>query len=132
MSLTQVLLVGAGGFFGSICRFGISGWILKPWSLTFPLGTLAVNVLGSLAIGYVFGLLESRPLSGESLRAFVVVGFLGGFTTFSAFSLETLGLLQDGHFLRAALNAGLSVVLCLAAVATGFGAAHLLHAIRST
>ena len=127
MSLNHLLLVGAGGFLGSICRYSLSGWLLKPWSLTFPLGTLAVNVLGSLMIGYVFGFIESRPITGETLRGLVVVGFLGGFTTFSAFSLETFGLLQDGQWAKAGLNAGLSVILCLLAVALGFGLAHWIH-----
>ena len=127
MSLQSLLLVGVGGFFGSACRFALSGHMLRPWSATFPFGTLAVNVLGSLAMGYVLAYLALRPGLSDSFRPLVVVGFLGGFTTFSAFSAETLGLLQSGHLLRAGLNVGLSVALCLIAAALGFGAATWLH-----
>lgn len=127
MSLQNLILVGTGGFLGSVCRYVLSGHVLRPWSTTFPVGTLAVNILGSLAMGYALAYLATRSGQFESFRALVVIGFLGGFTTFSAFSAETLGLLQAGHLLRAGLNAGLSVILCLLAVAAGFGAASWLH-----
>lgn len=78
-------------------------------------------------MGYALAYLALRPGLPDSFRPLVVVGFLGGFTTFSAFSAETLGLLQTGHLVRAGLNAGLSVVLCLVAAALGFGAATWLH-----
>lgn len=127
MSITQLLLVGTGGFFGSACRFALSGHLLRSWSASFPVGTLVVNVAGSLIMGYVLAYLATRTTQFDALRSLVVVGFLGGFTTFSAFSAETLSLMQSGQFMRASLNAGLSVVLCLVAVAAGFAAASWIH-----
>jgi len=90
-------------------RSGLGGW---PWA------TLIANVLGSLAIGLVVGWML-RGQGGESVRLFLVVGLLGGFTTFSGFSLETVTLLQSGQWEKAALYVGASLVLCLAAVAMG-------------
>lgn len=86
---------------------------------TFPLGTLAVNVLGCLAIGVLFELGEARGAFNETTRAFLFIGVLGGFTTFSAFSNETVLLMRDGQGAHAALNVVASLVLCLAAVWLG-------------
>lgn len=116
-ALTNALLVGAGGFAGALLRYGMSGLVSRqlPGAL-FPYGTLAVNAAGCLAIGAFLGLSDSRQLFGPELRAFVVIGVLGGFTTFSTFGFETFELLQDGQGLRALANVGAQVGLGVAAV----------------
>jgi len=117
----ELLLVGGGGFIGSIGRYLLGGWAhsLFPRA-TFPLGTLLVNVCGCLLIGLVAGLIEIKQMFGPEVRLFVLIGLLGGFTTFSTFSYETLAMLRDGQFLRALGNVMLQVVLCLVAAWLGY------------
>ena len=119
--LGQVVLVGCGGFMGSVARFMLGGWVhrLVP-AATMPLGTLVVNVLGCLAIGVVGGLVETRQILTPGSRAFVMIGVLGGFTTFSTLSFETLELARHGDVLKAGANVVLQVALGLAAAWTGF------------
>jgi len=125
--LAQMLLVGAGGFVGSIARFTLSGFVqrLVPAS-SFPFGTLAVNVAGCLAIGFLGGLLEIRQLLTPSTRLFVMIGLLGGFTTFSTFAYETLGLAHGAEFGRAVANAVAQIVLGLGAAWLGYVGAQSL------
>ena len=114
------LWIACGSALGGLARYLVSRGLL-PWSTGFPLGTLLINVAGSFLIGY-YGTLTlpgGRYAAGENARLFVMVGFCGGFTTFSSFSLQTLDLLRSGMWLRSAANVLLSVVLCLAAVALG-------------
>ena len=120
--LTDVLLVGAGGFFGASLRFIISGLVqrLDPMG-TFPYGTMSVNVLGCFLIGILVGLADSRNVLGPSARLFVILGVLGGFTTFSSFAFETLALARDGETVRAGANVVGSVVACLVSVWIGYG-----------
>ncbi len=121
--LTAYLWVAVGGAVGSVLRFGISEWMALRWGGGFPWGTLAVNVVGSFVIGALAALAAPaglRYLSETSGRAFLMVGLCGGFTTFSSFSLQTLAMTQQGHFLAAGLNVIGSVGLCLAAVWIGF------------
>ena len=121
----QVLLVGLGGFCGAVTRYGV-GRLFS--GAAFPYATLTVNVIGSLLIGLLATLLAARSGESESLRLFLVVGFLGAFTTFSAFSLETLHLLNTGAWIKMLLNIVGNVVLCLAAVIIGFSAGrHLVQ-----
>lgn len=122
-SMGQVLLVGAGGCVGSMTRFLVTGAMqrLAPLS-TFPFGTLAVNLLGCLAIGFLGGLMESRQLLGPGQRAFLLVGVLGGFTTFSAFAFDTLGMIQDGRHVGVLLNIIAQVALGLMLVVAGHAA----------
>ena len=103
-------------------RYSISGWAqrLDPAG-SFPIGTLTVNVLGCLAIGLLAGLAEARALLGPEARLFVLIGLLGGFTTFSTFGHETLALVRAGSHGAALLNALGSVTLCLVAVWLGYG-----------
>lgn len=119
--LWHSLIVGCGGFFGAMLRYGLSGVVqrLVPFA-SFPFGTLSVNVAGSLLIGVVAGLVEFRQVLGPEARLFLMIGLLGGFTTFSSFAYETLALGQDGEFLLALLNAVASVLLCLVAVWLGY------------
>ncbi len=121
------LAVAAGGALGAIARYG-SVRLLTAWlGPAFPYGTLAVNVLGSGLAGWLFvRLIESG--GSENLRALLIVGFLGAFTTFSAFSVETLRLLDAGSAGPAALNVLLNVVVCLAAAAAGIALARAFGA----
>ncbi len=116
----QLMLVGAGGFVGSALRFLISGWAQRLAATGgFPYGTLAVNVLGCLLIGLLGGLAEYRQVLTPGQRLFLMVGILGGFTTFSTFGYETWALAQDSEYLKAIANTLLQVVLGFAAVFVG-------------
>jgi CrcB protein len=119
--------VGLGGGIGSVLRFAVGGWAQRFTPLgQFPLGTLTVNVLGCLLIGLLGGLADYRQALDPGQRAFLMIGVLGGFTTFSAFAFETLGLAQDGALLRAGVNVVLQTLLGLAAAAAGYVAVRLL------
>lgn len=120
-------LVGAGGFFGAAGRFLVTGW-LRAHAEHFPYGTLAVNVFGSLALGFLATLLAGRMFAGSPFRLLALVGFLGAFTTFSAFSYETALLWEEGRWPALAANLGLNVGGCLLATAAGMLAARALTA----
>ncbi len=123
----KVFLIGLGGFFGSIARYLASGAVQDlSRSISFPWGTLAVNVLGCFLIGLVSQLAEGRGLLSDAVRGFLVVGFLGGFTTFSTFGSETYALLRGGQFLLSAGNALGQLLACLAAVWLGSSLAFVL------
>lgn len=122
MSLRELLLVAGGGAAGSVLRYLVSDTVQRLYP-ALPIGTLAVNVSGSLLIGLFAGLVEYRELFGPGARLLLVVGVLGGYTTFSAFSLETLSLLRSGQSLLALLNVLLQLSLGVAAAAAGFAAA---------
>lgn len=115
----QIILVGLGGFIGSSLRFAMSGWVQRvfPYS-QFPYGTMSVNVLGCLLIGYLGGVAEQRQTLEAGTRLFLLVGVLGGFTTFSTFAYESLALAQDSLYFKMMLNVVLQVVI-------GFSAAWL-------
>jgi len=123
---TLVFWVGAGGFIGSSLRFFVSGWVQRLFSFgSFPWGTLAVNGLGCLVLGFLGGLADSRQIFGPAQRAFMFMGVLGGFTTFSTFAYETVGLAQHSG-MRALANAALQLGLGLAAAATGYALTRFL------
>ena len=113
--MTKLLLIFAGGGLGAVSRFLVTTALAGKLG-NFPLGTLAANLLGSLLMGLLVGLLAGRF---ESVRLFVAVGFLGGFTTFSTFSAETLALIQNGQIFSAAVNVIVSVTAGLVACAIG-------------
>ena len=118
--VSQIILVGIGGFIGSVFRFLLSGFVHRLVHLSeFPFGTLAVNVVGCLLIGLLNGLAETRQVIGPELRLFLMIGMLGGFTTFSAFGYETLELIRDAEVSRAMGNVFLQVLLGLVAVWLG-------------
>ena len=119
--LIHSLLVGVGGFLGSVLRFLLSGWAQRavPGS-TLPLGTLLVNVSGCLLIGVLAGLVDIRQLLAPGQRVFLMIGILGGFTTFSTFGYETLVLLQESGTMRAGLNIALQVTLGIGAAWLGY------------
>jgi CrcB protein len=121
-----LLTVGFGGALGAIARHGLNHLVhQRILASTFPFGILLVNVLGSVAIGVLAGLLSSSRLHlGYQARVFLIVGFLGGFTTFSSFSLDTLALFRDGHQGQAFWNVVGQVGLSLIGVWAGFRMAH--------
>jgi fluoride exporter len=116
-----VLAVALGSALGGVARYGVSGLVARSLGETFPWGTLIVNVLGSFLIGFVATLTgpDGRVLVSPVTRQFWMPGIFGGFTTFSAFSLQTLSLAQDGEWTRALANVTLSVALCLLGVWLG-------------
>ena len=115
------LAIGAGGALGAMTRHAINHLVHRSYAATFPTGIFIVNVAGSFAIGLLAGALAGNriELSHEG-RAFVIVGFLGGFTTFSSFSLDTLALARDGHPGQAAINVAGQVGLSLLGAWVGF------------
>jgi len=128
------LWVALGGALGSMARYGCSSLIANWFGQTFPLGTLVINVVGSLIIGFFATITgpDGRVLVAGDTRQFVMVGLCGGYTTFSSFSLETLALAQDGEYVRAGLNIVGSVALCLLAVWVGYIAGAALNAVRGS
>jgi len=116
------LWIGLGGALGSMARHWSNGAVGALAGVGFPWGTLVINVLGSLIIGFAAATMsnDGRFPTSEGPRLFVMVGLCGGYTTFSAFSLQTLALIQNGQWGAAAGNAGLSVVLCVAAAWVGY------------
>ena len=117
--MTVVLLIALGGALGSVARFLMTTAFVRASGATFPYGTLAVNVLGSFLIGVLYVLLvENAGLKAE-WRAFLMVGVLGGFTTFSSFSLESVALITQAHYARAAVYVCSSVLLCLGGTSIG-------------
>jgi CrcB protein len=115
----RVLLIGLGGGLGAILRYALATAVQSAAGGVFPIGTLLVNVLGCFGIGVLSGMAESRALGSPEARALLVVGLLGGFTTFSAFANETVTAARDGAPWIAAANVLASVALCLAAVWVG-------------
>ena len=127
MPMKAVLLVGLGGFLGSIARYGLGGWVLHMTAQErFPFSTLAVNVLGCLAVGMLAGFAERHHLFGPEARLLLITGLLGGFTTFSAFGLETVYLLRRGEAWVAAGYVCASVLGGIAAVWLGVKTVSLL------
>jgi CrcB protein len=115
----QLIAIATGGALGAVMRFVVSNWFYTLMGRDFPYGTLAVNVLGSFVMGIGYVLMVERIGISPEWRAVILVGFLGAFTTFSTFSIETLNLIESGELIKAAMNALLSVLLCLIAVWAG-------------
>ncbi len=118
--MTNLLWIGFGGFIGSISRYILSQVLYRAANAeTFPYGTLGVNILGCFLIGFFAEFFEGRFLVQPELRLFLIIGVLGGFTTFSSFSFETFSLIREGNLLLAGINILASVVICL--IATWLG-----------
>lgn len=117
----NILLVGIGGFIGSILRYLVNLGIYRLLEYpTFPFGTMIVNLTGCLIIGLLGGFAENRAGFSPELRLFLFIGILGGYTTFSSFGYDTLGLLRDSQLFYAFLNVAVQVVVGMAAVWIGF------------
>jgi len=125
--MLKILYVGVGGFLGSIARYWASGLVHrildKPW---FPVGTLAVNVIGCLLIGFLGGLAEKSQIFTPEVRLLVFIGFLGGFTTFSTFGFEIITFARDGEIFSALANIVLHIVLGIGAVWLGLSLSKML------
>jgi CrcB protein len=124
--MQKLWLVGLGGFLGSALRYGVGGWVGRMkagW--TFPIETLLINVVGCLVLGGLAGLAESRGVFSGATRAFLFIGVLGGFTTFSTYGYETFQLLRDGQWHTAVLSSALQVVLGIGGVWAGHALARL-------
>ena len=117
--MTQALAIGIGGAVGSLLRFWMSTWVHSFVGRGFPYGTLTVNVLGCLVMGVLFVLFTERFSDSTVLRAGILIGVIGGFTTFSSFSIETFNLIEQGAHLKALANAAGSLVLCIGATWVG-------------
>ena len=111
--MTQLFLIFIGGGLGSLVRFFIGKAIQESIEKTFPFGTLGVNILASLVLGFFLGMIETKNLNNLNYRALIAIGFCGGFSTFSTFANDTLQLLQNNRLLDAFLNVMLNVVLCV-------------------
>ncbi|MCW5201271.1 fluoride efflux transporter CrcB [Desulfobulbus sp. F4] len=111
-SLLNLLLIGGGGFVGSVLRFLVSSWAQhRSGSAVYPFGTMTVNLIGCLLIGFLSALADNRSLLPAEARSLLIIGVLGGFTTFSSFANETMNLLRDGKPELAMLNAASQVLL---------------------
>jgi CrcB protein len=122
----KYFIIGLGGAMGAVGRYLLQGLVHQFTGISFPYGTLVVNILGCFLIGFIMELSENRFIIDPQTRLFITVGILGGFTTFSSFGYETFSLLRDGETLRAILNVTLSMVVGLGAVWFGFITARLL------
>ena len=118
-TMQMYLFVGLGGAFGACFRFAISEFVLNWLGKGFPFATLMVNISGSLVMGVLYGLIEQGTIEVVVYRTAIGIGFLGAFTTFSTFSLDTLLLLQQGEIIKAMLNVLLNVGLCILAAGLG-------------
>ncbi len=124
--MLNLLIIGCGGFLGAISRFLVSELVYSFIGAGMPYGTLAVNLGGSFLLGIVAQIGLTGTLFSESVNSFVGIGFLGAFTTFSTFSVQTLELLESGSLLKAFLNIFLNITLCLLGAWGGFTAGRLL------
>jgi CrcB protein len=114
-----ILLVGTGAFLGANCRYLVGGWAASAFGPTFPYGTLIINASGSFLIGLFLTLISERFVAAPGLRLFFAIGFLGGYTTFSSFTFESLALIEARSYLLAAANVFGSVILGMIAVVAG-------------
>jgi fluoride exporter len=120
-----LMAIGAGSFMGGMLRYLIAEFVQTRYLTNFPIGTLTVNIIGCFIIGIVFGLADKGNVTQE-WRLFLVTGLLGGFTTFSAFSIETIGMLRDGQFWSATAYISVSVILGLFVTFIGISIIKLL------
>lgn len=119
--MTQILLVAAGGAVGSVCRYLVGVWALRLMGPSFPWGTVTVNIVGSFAIGMLAELIVARFGASADLRLLLITGFLGGFTTFSAFALDAVTLFERGASLALMAYLILSIAATIAAAFAGIG-----------
>ena len=113
--MKYLLFIALGGASGSVARYVVATWIHERWQGHVPVGTLLVNLVGSFAIGIIFVLIVEKQIIHQDWRGVLMVGFLGAFTTFSTFSLETITLIESGHLLHALSYMFMSVAICVLA-----------------
>ncbi len=118
--MKAALIVGLGGFAGSISRYLVQTALVNRFITIFPLGTFSINLLGSLIIGLVFGLAERYSWLTQEWRLFLAIGFCGSFTTFSTFAFDNLQMIRDGNFWQLLGYIALSVILSLGLAAAGY------------
>lgn len=118
--MQKILLLAGAGVCGTLCRYWVSGFIAKRVGETFPTGTLVVNVVGCFLIGALYFLLEERALVDPAIRTAIMIGFLGAFTTFSSYGLQTFTLVRDGEILLAGIYVIISNVVGFAFVWVGY------------
>ncbi len=123
--MLRFFVIGLGGAIGTLLRYIMGGLDYRFSNGVFPISTFVVNVTGSLAIGFLWGIVDRFNFS-PNVRMFVFIGILGGYTTFSTFSLETFNLMRDGEYRIAAMNVALSVVFSIGAVFAGYIASKML------
>ncbi len=123
--MLRFFVIGLGGAIGTVLRYMMGGLDYRFSSGVFPISTLVVNVTGSLAIGFLWGVVDRFAIS-PNIRLFIFIGILGGYTTFSTFSLETFNLIRDGEYRIAIINMALSVFLSIGAVFAGYIASRTL------
>ena len=114
-----ILYIALGGIAGTLSRYGLEGWIQSRSATGFPLGTLIVNITGSLLLGFILRIATGTTLITPDVRTGLTIGFCGAFTTMSTFSYESVALLNDGDYLRAALYMSVTILGCVAAVMSG-------------
>ena len=114
-----VLLIALGGIAGTLSRYGLEGWIHSRAATVFPLGTLAVNLIGSFVLGFIIRLATGTALISPDVRAALTIGFCGAFTTMSTFSYESVTLLHDAEYFRAGLYMAATILGCVSAVVAG-------------
>ena len=120
------LAVAVGGALGAMARYGVSSIIFNPSSQKFPWATMSVNVLGSFVMGMLFVIIVEKGALPAEMRSLLMVGFLGAFTTFSTFSLDALGLWQNGHIFMSLVYMLATVILCLIAISSAIWLTRLL------
>jgi len=124
--MQRIVLIGIAGLAGTLARYSLSGIVARRFGETFPMGTLIVNVIGCFLAGFLFYLIQERFLVNDVARMAIMIGFLGGFTTFSSFGLQTFTLLKDGEFGLATTNVLVANVLGLCSVRLGYSLARLI------
>lgn len=122
----MIFYIAAGGALGAVLRYCLTSWITFYWGNVFPYGTLLVNILGSLLLGIVIALLSSSVSFSLEWRAFLMIGVIGSFTTFSTFSMEIVMLCMDGQVIKAVFYSMISIIFSLLAVVIGLNGVRLI------
>ena len=122
----KIFLIGIAGLVGTLARYWLSGWGDRWWGGSFPFGTMIVNLTGCLAIGFLFHAIGEKYLIDPVVRSVVLVGFLGGFTTFSSFAVQSFNLLRDGEVFLASANILVSNIVGLILVWVGYAISRAL------
>ena len=126
MDMQKTIFIALAGLIGTLVRYWLAGFVTRQYGENFPWGTLIVNLIGSFLAGALYHLAEERLLISPALRTIILIGLLGGFTTFSSYGLQTFTLMRDGQIGLATLNVALSNVLGLLMVWIGYVAFKLI------